>query len=1455
MYLIFDTETTGLPKNWRAPISDIDNWPRCVQLAWQVHDEMGNLIESKSYIVKPENFDIPFESEKIHGISTMLAEKEGVELDYLLNEFNDSISKSKFIIGHNVNFDLNIIGCEFYRRNIPSNIGLTDVLDTCTELTAELCKLPGGRGGKLKLPTLTELHEYLFGSAFQEAHNASADVEATARCFLELIRIKNFKKEQLGVQDEYFEKFIQNNPQKMVKAGIKHLNLKKKSEDIKKSIEKTNKESEIKKPEDFKETDLDKIDFTHLHNHSQFSMLQSTIKLNDLVEKTFEYKMKAVALTDLGNMMGAFRFVDTIKKKNKQIKEIIKNSEEKLSLIKPIIGCVLNVCDDHLNKNYRDNGYQIVFLAKNKNGYNNLSKLSSLGYTKGFYYVPRVDRNLILEYKEDLIVLSGNLYGEVSSKVLKTGKKEAEESLIWWKNNFKDDFYIEINRHAQDDEDIVNSVLIEFSKKHNVKLVATNNTFYLDSSNADAHDILLCVKEGEKLSTPKGKGRGYRYGLPNSEYYFKSQDQMKEIFSDLPSSIENTDEIVSKIEAYDLTNEVLLPKFEIPKEFIDPKDTDDNGKRGENKYLRHLTYLGAEKRYDKIEKDLKERIDFELDTIKNTGYPGYFLIVEDFIRKAREMNVSVGPGRGSAAGSVVAYCLWITNIDPIKYDLLFERFLNPERISMPDIDIDFDDVGRNKVINYVIDKYGENQVAQIITYGTMAAKSSIRDTARVLDLPLGDADRIAKLVPNMTKLSSIFETNHKDLRNKFRLDDLDKINQLLSISQSDNLESETIKQARLLEGSLRNTGIHACGVIITPDDIKNFVPIATAKDSDLFVTQFDNAVVEQAGLLKMDFLGLKTLTLIKDTVKIVKAKYGIQLDPDNFPIDDKKTFEIFQRGETVGIFQYESPGMQKHLKDLKPTVFDDLIAMNALYRPGPMEYIPSFIRRKHGDEKIIYDLPEMEEFLKDTYGITVYQEQVMLLSQKIGDFTKGEADILRKAMGKKQKDVLDKMKPKFLKNSEKKGFKTEKVEKIWKDWEAFASYAFNKSHSTCYAWIAYQTAYLKANYPAEYMASVLSNNMNDIKNVTFFMGECKRMKLEVLGPDVNESYYKFSVNKDNAIRFGMGAIKGVGASAVKAIVSERKLNGHYNSIFDLSQRVDLRAANKKAFDSLAAAGAFDSFKLFRSQYFHDNGDGITFIEKILRHGNKFQENKNSSQVSLFAGTNDLQVSNPIIPDSEPWPTIEKLAKEKEVVGIYISGHPLDDFKIEMESFCNGDVSVFKSPKDFVNKEISVAGVITEVEHRVSRQGKGWAFFVLEDYVDSYNFRIFGEEYLRFKHFLTLNNFIHIKTKIVEGWLNKETGLRGDPRIQYNNFKLLQDVVKTFAKKISIQLKLDDIKNDKIDSIKGLIDQHDGKHDLSFIVYDNEEKIMVEMNSEKQKINISPKLLSDLEGNNIFYKLN
>ena len=1454
MYLIFDTETTGLPKNWKAPITDTDNWPRCVQIAWQLHDEMGELIEDQNYLIKPDNFEIPYESQKIHGISTELALEDGKALDEVLEKFNQSLEKSSFVIGHNVGFDINVIGCEFYRQQLKNSLSSKKLLDTCTEDTALLCELPGGRGGKYKLPTLIELHEFLFDTSFKEAHNATADVEATARCFLELIRIRRFNEDQLGVTNDYFETYISNNPEKIQQSGIKHVNLKKKSEKLKESLNAhVDLKTDIKK-ENFSE--LDDIEFVHLHNHTQFSVLQSTMSIRDLIEATSEMNMPAVALTDNANMMGAFRFVSETQRYNQSIDNNQVGEGGVKQRIKPIVGCVFYVCEDHLNKNYRDNGYHVVFLAKNKNGYNNLAKLSSIAYTKGFYYVPRIDKTLVEKYKDDIIVLTGNLMGEVSNKILNIGQKKAEEALLWWKKIFKDDLYIEIMRHNQEDEDLVNKILIDFSRKHNIKVVATNNNYYKEKSEADAHDILLCIKEGEKLSTPIGKGRGFRYGLPNQQYYYKSSDEMKELFYDLPEAINNVFEVVNKIEEYRLSNQVLLPKFDIPPDFIDDKDEKDAGKRGENSYLKHLTYIGAKKRYGKISAELKTRIEFELETIKNTGYPGYFLIVEDFIRQAREMNVSVGPGRGSAAGSVVAYSLWITNIDPIKYDLLFERFLNPDRISMPDIDIDFDDEGRNKVIKYVIKKYGESQVAQIITYGTMAAKSSIRDTARVLNLPLNDADRIAKLVPNNAKLSAIFETNQKDLRNKFRPDDLDRINQLLMIANSENLESETIKQARVLEGSLRNTGIHACGVIITPDDITNFVPIAIAKDSELNVTQFDNAVVEQAGLLKMDFLGLKTLTLIKNTVKIVKAKYGTILDPDNFPLNDKKTFELFQNGETVGIFQYESPGMQKHLKDLKPTVFDDLIAMNALYRPGPMEYIPSFIRRKHGDEKIVYDFPEMEEYLKDTYGITVYQEQVMLLSQKLGDFTKGEADILRKAMGKKQKDVLDKMKPKFLDNAKNKGLNTNKIEKIWKDWEAFASYAFNKSHSTCYAWIAYQTAYLKANYPAEYMASVLSNNMNDIKSITFFMGECKRMKLDVLGPDINESYYKFAVNKDNAIRFGMGAIKGVGASAVNAIVSERKKNENYISIFDLSKRVDLRAANKKAFDSLAAAGAFDCFNsIHRAQYFNDIGDGITFIEKIIKHGGKFQANKNSAQVSLFQNSSDVQISELQVPETKQWDTIEKLSREREVIGIYISGHPLDDFKVEMESFCNANVSMFKSPKDFVGKELTIAGVITDLEHRVSRQGKGWASFTLEDYVDSFEFRIFGEDYLKYKHFLILNNFIHIKTKIVEGWKNKETGIVGEPRIQYKNFKLLQDVVKSFARKLSIQLNLDDIEEGRIDEIKKLLVKHRGDHNLSFVVYDAKEKMKIDMQTTKHKINISQELLELLDQGKIYYKLN
>ena len=973
MYLIFDTETTGLPKRWNAPVTDTDNWPRCIQIAWQLHDAMGNLLEHQDYLVSPDGFDVPFEAEQIHGISTALAQDQGLPLLEVLERFTAAVEKCHFVVGQNVGFDLNIMGAEFHRAGIENTLAQKPVLDTCTEQTAMMCQIPGGRGGKFKLPTLTELHQHLFGAPFNEAHNATADVEATTRCFLELLRLKHYPLEKLGAPADYYNQYQAANSEAVAGIGLKHVNLKKASAALQAQAQPV---TAAPTKQDIKENlaQLEDTAFVHLHNHSQFSVLQSTMSVKDLVAQAAKQNMPAVALTDHANLMGAFHFVKEVKAHNARVKQAHKEAEaagtpKEGKEMTPIIGCEFYVCEDHTNKHVKDYGYQMVFLAKNKNGYHNLAKLSSIAYTKGFYYVPRIDKALVEQYKEDLIVLSGNMYGEVAAKILNMGEQQAEEALIWWKETFGADFYVELMRHSQEDEDRVNQVLVPMAQKHEVSLVATNNTYYADQKDAEAHDILLCVKDGEKQATPIGRGRGYRYGLPNQEYFFKTAAEMKSLFSDIPEAIENTHKISSQIEAFELAREVLLPAFEIPAEFKVAEDIEDGGKRGENAYLRDIAYKGALKRYTEITPEIEERLDFELDTIRNSGYPGYFLIVEDFIREARNMDVSVGPGRGSAAGSVVAYCLWITNIDPLKYDLLFERFLNPDRVSMPDIDIDFDDEGRGRVMDYVIKKYGSNQVAQIITYGTMAAKSSIRDTARVLDLPLNEADRIAKLLPNMSKLAKIFSYTEAELKKNFRAEDLDKVNELLNIADGPDLEAQTLNMARILEGSLRNTGIHACGVIITPGDITNYVPVATAKDSDLYVTQFDNSVVEDAGLLKMDFLGLKTLTLIKDTVKIVKAKHDIQLVPDDFPLDDTKTYELFQRGDTVGVFQYESVGMQKHLKDLKPTVFDDLIAMNALYRPGPMEYIPSFIGRKHGDEQITYDLPEMEEYQRKPTGL------------------------------------------------------------------------------------------------------------------------------------------------------------------------------------------------------------------------------------------------------------------------------------------------------------------------------------------------------------------------------------------------------------------------------------------------------------------------------------------------------
>ena len=1451
MYLIFDTETTGLPKDWNAPITDTDNWPRVVQIAWQLHDSMGQVIEHKDFLIKPEGYDIPYDAERIHGISTELAEKHGESLESVLKEFNNALGKATFVVGQNIGFDINVLGCEFVRCNQETPMTSMPVLDTCTEVTAELCKLPGGRGGRYKLPTLTELHQFLFGERFAEAHNATADVEATTRCFFELIRTEIFTEEQLQQGGSYIQDFKAFNPQPIGFIGLKHLNLKAESEKLKTKEDTSISQETI----DENRKRLTDVHFAHLHNHTQFTVLQSTIKVPALVKRAAEYNMPAVALTDNGNMMAAFHFEREVSSYNKKIRELKKAAEEagepfEGQEIKPIIGCEFNVCRDLRARSGQDNGYQIVVLAKNRNGYHNLIKLASVAYTEGFYYVPRIDKAEIEKYKEDLIILTGNLYGEVPNMILNIGEKQAEEALLWWKEQFGDDLYIEIMRHGQEDENRVNETLIKFARTHAIKLVATNNTFYITKEEAQAHDVLLCVKDSALVSTPKGRGRGFRFGLENEEYYFKSQEEMKELFLDLPEAIESVQEIVDKCEAYGLARDVLLPAFEIPEEFRDEKDKEDGGKRGENNYLRHLTYEGARKRYDEITDEIRERLDFELATIERTGYPGYFLIVQDFCQAARDMGVSVGPGRGSAAGSAVAYCIGITNVDPIKYDLLFERFLNPDRVSMPDIDIDFDDEGRGDVINWVIDKYGSNQVAQIITYGTMAAKSSIRDTARVMDLPLNEADRIAKLIPD-TSLANIFNLDDDTLANKLKnnLEAINKAKELKAIANGSGLQAEVVRQARKLEGSVRNTGIHACGVIITPDDITNFVPVSVAKDSAMWCTQFDNSVAESAGLLKMDFLGLKTLTLIKDAVKNIKLRHGLDLDPDHFPIDDEKTYELFQRGETVGIFQYESPGMQKYMRELKPTVFADLIAMNALYRPGPLEYIPSFIRRKHGEEPIVYDLDDCEEYLKETYGITVYQEQVMLLSQKLADFTKGEADTLRKAMGKKQKDVLDKMKPLFLENGSKKGHDVSKLEKIWKDWEAFASYAFNKSHSTCYAWIAYQTAYLKANYPAEYMASVLSNNMNDIKSVSFFMEECKRMGINVLGPDVNESHMKFTVNNAGDIRFGLGAIKGLGSGPVGAIIAERDSEGPFKTIFDFAKRVGSRDCNKKAYEGLIYGGGFDSFKsIHRAQYFKEDSNKRTFLESLLKFGSSFKENENSAQVSLFGGESGVEMPQPEIPKCEEWGSWQKLSKEKEVVGIYISGHPLDDYKLELNSFCNGNVEMITNLEAHLGKEVTIGCVISEAEHRFTVKGDPFGSMIIEDYSHSSKIFLWRENYLKFSHFLKPNMFVAIKGRIEVPQRSSKV------EFSIHSIELLQNLREKKLNSINVRIPARSLEQRLIADLNKLFLENEGGCAVNFIVYDSVDEIEVKLNSKNLKIDVNNQVVSTLDSLNLSYSL-
>lgn len=1187
--------------------------------------------------------------------------------------------------------------------------------------------------------------------------------------------------------------------------------------------------------------------FSHLHVHTQFSLLDGAASIQSLYKKAIADGMPAIAISDHGNMFGVFEFVA----------EAYKHKDAKGNLkVKPIVGCEFYITQNrHLKiftKDQKDPRHHQILLAKNETGYRNLVKLSSLGYIEGMYSkYPRIDKELILKYHEGLIATTCCLGASVPQAILKKGEAEGENEFKWWLNVFQQDYYVELQRHGMPEQNKVNEVLVKLAGKYKVKIIASNDSHYVDQSDFNAHDILLCINTGEKVATPALREfsdddvyiKDKRFAFPNDQFYFKTTEEMSKNFSDLPEAIDNTNEIVSKIDLLDLKRNILLPAFPVPEKFkthTKEEQTDKGVVSPESlnqwEYLKHITYEGAKKRYSEITDELRDRIEFELFTVKTMGFAGYFLIVSDFIKAGRDKGVYIGPGRGSAAGSVVAYCIGITNIDPVKYNLLFERFLNPDRKSLPDIDTDFDDEGRQKVIDYVVEKYGKQQVAQIITYGTMAAKMSIKDVARVMDLSLPESNALAKLVPDRpgvelrrvlhaplkTKDSDSDESqkNEKSLEEKegFGNEDIENIKKIREIyKKKDTIESKVLHEAERLEGSVRSTGIHAAGIIIAPKDLTELIPVCIAKDSPLWVTQIEGNIIEEAGVIKMDFLGLRTLTIIKNALELIKQNHGVEIDIDKIPLDDKKTFELYQHGATIGTFQFESTGMQKYLRELKPDKLDDLIAMNALYRPGPLAYIPNFIERKNGREPITYDLPEMEEILKETYGITVYQEQVMLLSQQLGGFSKGDADNLRKAMGKKQKFVLDKMKAQFIAGATKKLYPPEKLEKIWTDWEAFAQYAFNKSHSTCYAYVAYQTAYLKVHYPADYMSAVL-NHAGSIEKITFFMEECKRMGLKVLGPDINESQRGFAVNKAGEIRLGLGGLKGVGEAAVESIIEERNKNGHFKTIFDLIKRINQRTVNKKTLESMAHAGAFDCFKEFhRAQYFYTPPEETaTGLERIIRFGQVYQTQYSSSTNTLFGDLPIMtDIAPPKIPDCPPWPLTIQLEHEKEVTGMFISGHPLDHYKFEMRHYGVTAIADFNEFKEAItmhpnpNRMFRLIGLVAEAQHKISRQGNKYGNFIIEDYSGKTAIILFSEDYMKFNPMLQQGN-----TVFMTGYF-KQRYNREEFEFKVLNVSLVETMKRNLTKLVSIDVHPQDINEDMIRFIEKNMKNFPGKATLKF----------------------------------------
>jgi len=1199
--------------------------------------------------------------------------------------------------------------------------------------------------------------------------------------------------------------------------------------------------------------------FSHLHVHTQFSLLDGAASIKGLYKKAIADDMPALAITDHGNMFGAFEFVA----------EAYKHTNEDGSLkVKPVVGCEFYVVENRhkrqFTKEQKDNRYHQVLLAKNKLGYANLLKLTSLGYQEGMYSkYPRIDKELIKKYHEGLIATTCCLGAYVPQLILKETEEVAEKEFKWWLDMFGENYYIEIQRHGMEQQNKVNKVLLRFAAKHNVPVIASNDSHYTDQDDYNAHDILLCINTGEKQSTPgfddfvndDAQVKNRRFKFPNDQFYFKKTSEMKELFKDIPEAIDNTNAIVDKIELLNLKKDILLPNFPIPKEF----QQHDDGNLNQWEYLHHLTYQGARKRYSEITEEIRERLDFELFTIKTMGFAGYFLIVSDFIRAGRELGVFVGPGRGSAAGSVVAFCVGITNIDPIKYNLLFERFLNPDRKSMPDIDTDFDDDGRQKVIDYVVDKYGKNQVAQIVTFGTMAAKMSIKDVARVLDLPLAEANMLAKLVPDKpgTNLNRVLfapmtkKEGEKSLEEKEDMggEDIENVKKLREIYKGDNLQAQVLKEAARLEGSVRNTGLHAAGIIIAPDDLKNIIPVATSKDSDLLVTQIAGNVIEEAGVIKMDFLGLKTLSILKTALELIKQNHGVVIEIDELPLNDEQTYKLYQSGETNGTFQFESPGMQKHLRDLKPDKFADLIAMNALYRPGPMAYIPDYIERKHGRQQVTYDVPDMAEYLQESYGITVYQEQVMLLSQKLAGFSRGEADVLRKAMGKKQISVLQKMKTQFKDGGAAKGHPEDKLDKIWTDWEAFAQYAFNKSHSTCYALVAYQTAYLKAHYPSEYMAGVL-NHAGTIDKITFFMEECKRMNLPVLGPDINESQKGFAINKKGEIRFGMMGLKGVGENAIENILEERKNSGPFNNVFDLVKRVNLRALNKKSMESLAYSGAFDCWPEFhRAQYFGTAKDSTASgFDIIVQFGQRYQAQLQTTANSLFGDMIQLDIPTPTLPKIEEWNLTEKLDHEKDVTGIYMSGHPLDHYKFEMKHFGFTNIADFNEVKEAPqlspkkNKPFKLAGLVVDAQHRMTKTGRNFGALGIEDFTGKTELMLWSDDYVKFQNYLEKGKIVLVQGEFKTRYNSEQY------EFKVTSINLLETAKSAFTKQLVLELPAKAVTPKFVDFIDKNVKAHPGKSSLKFNIFDTVNNMKIGLYSLEKGFTMNDEIITYLEEN-------